>query len=125
MNNEEKPYLDKVVIEKIYNPNYGYDRVCVCGHAYYRHFDTYDDMRNVGCKYCDCHDFQEKPSGLLVRDWDHMDIFCDCDYSILEHPPECHLSYSEERELPRYSEEEYGRRALELEKRRLKCWGKA
>jgi len=27
---------------------------CECGHAYYRHFDTYDNMRAVGCKYCDC-----------------------------------------------------------------------
>lgn len=31
------------------------NKMCVCGHPYYRHFDTYDDMRYVGCKYCrDC-----------------------------------------------------------------------
>jgi len=36
----------------IYDPNYGDDKLCKCGHAYYRHFDTYDNMINVGCKYC-------------------------------------------------------------------------
>lgn len=30
-----------------------------CGHAYYRHFDTYDDMLPVGCKYCGCETFVE------------------------------------------------------------------
>lgn len=25
-----------------------------CSHPYYRHFDTYDDMRPIGCKYCGC-----------------------------------------------------------------------
>src|SRR5205823_5558822 len=25
-----------------------------CGSAYYRHFDTYDGYRTVGCKYCPC-----------------------------------------------------------------------
>ena len=58
----EKPYLTKVqiVTEDVYNPNYGDDRICRCGHIYYRHFDTYDDMYNCGCKYCDCIDFVEK-----------------------------------------------------------------
>jgi len=27
---------------------------CACGHTYYRHYDTYDDMAPIGCKYCDC-----------------------------------------------------------------------
>lgn len=30
-----------------------------CGHAYYRHFDTYEDMRAIGCKYCQCWTFVE------------------------------------------------------------------
>ena len=41
-----------------YNPDYGDDKVCQCGHRYYRHFDTYEDMKPVGCKYCSCDLFQ-------------------------------------------------------------------
>ena len=36
----------------IYDREYGDNRLCKCGHPYYRHFDTYDGMKNVGCKYC-------------------------------------------------------------------------
>lgn len=39
-----------------YDPNYGDDRLCKCGHPYYRHFDTYEDMAPVGCKYCNHYD---------------------------------------------------------------------
>lgn len=46
-----------------YNPNYGDDRVCKCGHTYYRHFDSYDDMMDVGCKYCGCYEFVEAEQG--------------------------------------------------------------
>lgn len=42
-----------------YNPKYGDDRECQCRHEYYRHFDTYDNMRSAGCKYCDCDEFIE------------------------------------------------------------------
>lgn len=57
----EKPYIitEKIVYVKEYNPNYGDDRICLCGHKYYRHFDTYDDMNPIGCKYCSCHHFTE------------------------------------------------------------------
>lgn len=42
-----------------YDPNYGDDEPCKCGHAYCRHFDTYEDMYPVGCKYCySCSVFQ-------------------------------------------------------------------
>ena len=60
--NNEPPYLIEleVVRHRKYNPNYGDDRICKCGHPYYRHFDSYDDMNAVGCKYCDCFDFEEK-----------------------------------------------------------------
>lgn len=45
-----------------YDENFGNDRLCTCGHPYYRHFDTYDDMRPVGCKYCYCeHGFTLAP----------------------------------------------------------------
>ena len=58
----ENPYLVsiKTVTEYIYNPKYGDDRQCKCGHSYYRHFDTYEDMRNIGCKYCQCWEFVEE-----------------------------------------------------------------
>lgn len=60
----EQPYLKVVTInvETIYkyNPNYGNDRVCKCGHSYYRHFDSYENMEAVGCKYCGCDNFKEK-----------------------------------------------------------------
>ena len=58
----EKPYLVEfeVIKREKYNPKYGDERVCECGHSYYRHFDTYDDMNNCGCKYCGCVQFEEK-----------------------------------------------------------------
>lgn len=43
-----------------YDPSFGDDKICACGHPYYRHFDTYDDMYPVGCKYCyDCLTFKD------------------------------------------------------------------
>ncbi len=39
------------------------DEECACGHTYYRHFDSYDDMRPVGCKYCDCAIFASLDKG--------------------------------------------------------------
>ena len=57
--NAERPYLEVQVIELRYNPEYGDDRVCICGHTYYRHFDSYDNMEPIGCKYCRCWQFEE------------------------------------------------------------------
>jgi hypothetical protein len=37
---------------KGYDPKFGDNRLCLCGHPYYRHFDTYEEMAPVGCKYC-------------------------------------------------------------------------
>lgn len=56
------PYIETRVekIERSYNPQYGDDRICVCGHPYYRHFDTYEQMDPYGCKYCACYYFAEK-----------------------------------------------------------------
>jgi len=48
---------------KPYDPHFGDARICECGHPYYRHFDTYEDMAPVGCKYChhdQCEEFKEK-----------------------------------------------------------------
>lgn len=43
-----------------YDPVFGDDKVCKCGHPYNRHFDTYEEMRAVGCKYCQCSNFEER-----------------------------------------------------------------
>lgn len=41
-----------------YDPEFGDDKLCVCGHVYYRHFDSYENMNPVGCKYCPCGVFE-------------------------------------------------------------------
>ena len=41
-----------------YDPNYGDNKLCTCGHIYYRHFNTYEGMNPCGCKYCPCKKFQ-------------------------------------------------------------------
>ena len=41
-------------VPDVYDPNFGDDRPCKCGHPYYRHFDSYENMDPVGCKYCPC-----------------------------------------------------------------------
>ena len=59
----ELPYIKKRVsrIIRLYNPKYGDERVCECGHTYDRHFDGYEEPENaaVGCKYCSCYTFKE------------------------------------------------------------------
>ena len=38
-----------------FDPSFGNERKCVCGHTYYRHFDSGSSwMSPVGCKYCEC-----------------------------------------------------------------------
>lgn len=43
MDNTEKPFIVTrkrvTIVTRRYNSKYGDDRVCLCGHAYYRHFD--------------------------------------------------------------------------------------
>lgn len=58
---QEKPYILKAVAElrREYNPKFGDDRICKCGHPYYRHFDSYEQMDPCGCKYCGCYTFEE------------------------------------------------------------------
>lgn len=43
-----------------YDPNFGDNKLCVCGHQYHRHFDSYENMEPVGCKYCGCLEFKEE-----------------------------------------------------------------
>lgn len=61
---KEQPYLytQRVVTDRHYNCDYGDARLCECGHRYDRHFDSYEDMEPVGCKYCPCGDFVEGAS---------------------------------------------------------------
>jgi hypothetical protein len=51
-----QPYLinftEESFLELKFNPNFGDDKECECKHSYYRHFDPYENMENVGCKYC-------------------------------------------------------------------------
>lgn len=42
-----------------YDPEAGDHSLCSCGHPYYRHFDSYENMLPVGCKYCPCGEFKD------------------------------------------------------------------
>jgi hypothetical protein len=47
-------------IKHAWNPEYDQGAECECGHSYERHFDSYENMSPVGCKYCCCGDFHPK-----------------------------------------------------------------
>lgn len=57
---KDSPYLEKIytVTERFYNPDYGDDRVCKCGHRYIEHF-LIEDHYPWGCYYCSCLRFEE------------------------------------------------------------------
>lgn len=61
---KNQPYffIETVNIEKQFNPEYDkeHKKICKCGHVYYRHFDTYEQMEACGCKYCECYNFELK-----------------------------------------------------------------
>ena len=50
----------------LYDSTFGDYKKCICGHNYERHFDSYEDMAPVGCKYCNCMVFAE-PSAADER----------------------------------------------------------
>jgi hypothetical protein len=56
---DTKPYIYEYKVDRTlkYNKEFGDDKECECGHPYYRHFDTYEDMEACGCKYCGCYTF--------------------------------------------------------------------
>lgn len=58
----EKELQDERGLGKKFDPTIEYEAPCVCGHPYYRHFDTYDNMAAVGCKYCGCFEFTHTAS---------------------------------------------------------------
>lgn len=60
-------YIRQVTYHKVYNPDFGDNKLCECGHTYYRHFDPYEDMEPVGCKYCGCYEFK------LAKDQNNKD----------------------------------------------------
>lgn len=68
---ENPPYLEtsNIVLEHEhkYNENYGDDRECECGHPYYRHFDTYEQMYPIGCKYCCCLEFKDGSQDIPLK----------------------------------------------------------
>lgn len=45
-------YNEDFTYTPAYDGNVGEGTLCECGHPYYRHFDTYDSMAPIGCKYC-------------------------------------------------------------------------
>lgn len=49
--------LRKINRTLVYDPNFGDDIECACGHSYYRHFDWAENNAPVGCKYCGCFNF--------------------------------------------------------------------
>lgn len=61
-----EPYIETEIVEvnkkRYHNPDFGDDKMCECGHKYYRHFDGTLDKEDqaCGCKYCECWTFKEK-----------------------------------------------------------------
>ena len=58
------PYMVYEIKRKLvaygWNRDYNQEAECKCGHAYYRHFDTWEEMYPCGCKYCECNNFELK-----------------------------------------------------------------
>lgn len=70
------------------------DAICQCGHVYYRHFDTYEDMAPVGCKYCDCGYYRP------IKDNDPLGI--DALNAVFEELLELELPYDGEQMIRNY-----------------------
>lgn len=72
------PYLEYEykVKQYMYNPNYGDNRMCVCGHPYVRHFDSYENMEACGCKYCGCQEFKEDTKSINDKKLPHHCKLC-------------------------------------------------
>lgn len=67
-----------VIIRKrilVFNENYPQDNRCICGHAYYRHFDPYEDWAAVGCKHCGCHHFVHEVGAPRISPFERMNRF--------------------------------------------------
>lgn len=72
LQSDEGPYKRYSVqlsfVDNRYNPKFDNDNspACTCGHSYERHFDPYENMAAIGCKYCRCHLYQEMPKEALM-----------------------------------------------------------
>ena len=79
INSSNSPYLEYEykVVQKMYNPSYGDNRKCICGHSYYRHFDSYENMETCGCKYCGCQEFVEDTKDVKNKSLPHHCKLCD------------------------------------------------
>lgn len=85
-----RPYIvtiEGVAINYEYNKNYGDDKECVCGHPYYRHFDTYEYMSPIGCKYCGCSYFVEMSTEK--RDEKYCERLTSSRYIVIDTYPKC------------------------------------
>jgi len=64
-----------------YDCKFGDAKLCACGHQYHRHFDSYENMDPVGCKYCGCETFIEqskKPKGKCYTKCKHSEDIVEC-----------------------------------------------
>lgn len=50
-----------------YDEFFGDERICKCRHLYRQHFDSAENMRHIGCKYCSCYDFKEDLPAIPVQ----------------------------------------------------------
>lgn len=48
-----------VQLDQMWDESHDQGAPCLCGHSYYRHFDSWEDMEPIGCKYCECFNFKE------------------------------------------------------------------
>lgn len=46
-------------VNRLWDSDHDQQAKCQCSHPYERHFDGYDNMYPVGCKYCECDTFIE------------------------------------------------------------------
>lgn len=46
-------------IRRLWDAGHDQNALCKCEHPYYRHFDSWENMWPVGCKYCECSTFEE------------------------------------------------------------------
>ena len=73
------PYrvYDVVIRKRVmaHNPNYPDDNKCLCGHAYYRHFDPYENWDAVGCKHCGCGHFVHEVGAPRLSPFARMERF--------------------------------------------------
>ena len=70
----EPPYLEEIIVTVVrkWNPKHDQNTLCCCGHPYERHFDSYEGMDPIGCKYCECQSFTQDRNEwnkLTDSDW--------------------------------------------------------